>query len=258
MNMSFAQPENNFKRTAELFSKAAEDGTDTVVFPETWNTGFFPHLKLKTLSDVDGKLTKAMFGELCANYKINAVAGSVSNIKNGKVFNTSYVFDRDGNCIAEYDKTHLFTPMGEHEYYTAGTHTSEFVLDGKRCAVIICYDLRFPELIRTMTAKNRLDYLFAVSQWPDKRIGQYEILLKARAIENQMFVAACNSCGTAGETVFGGHSGIYSPLGDILCLADGKEEIISACCDDGVLNSIRSSINVFNDRREELYNIKTK
>ncbi len=253
MNMRFACPDDNFRHAEELFIKAAQSNPDTVLFPETWNTGFFPHDNLRSFCDIDGTKTKELFGRLSKQYKINIVGGSVANIKNDKVYNTSYIFDRNGECIAEYDKTHLFTPMDEHRFFENGNKLVSFDLDGKKCGIIICYDLRFPELTRTLTTKHRLDHLFVVSQWPDKRIFQYKTLLCARAIENQMFVSSCNSCGTAGDTVYGGSSVIYSPLGETLAYAGTAEEIITADCDETELQSIRSSINVFNDRQPELY-----
>ena len=84
-------------------------------------------------------------------YGVNIVAGSVSNLRGGKIFNTAAVFDRKGACIAEYDKMHLFTPMGEDGFYARGDHICVFALDGIRCGVIICYDLRFPELTRRLS-----------------------------------------------------------------------------------------------------------
>jgi omega-amidase len=253
MNMRFACPEDNFGHAEELFARAAEEKPDTVLFPETWNTGFFPHENLKSHCDVDGERTKELFGRLSKKYKINIVGGSVANIKNGRVYNTSYIFNRNGECVGEYDKTHLFTPMDEHKFFENGDRLVSFELDGKMCGIIICYDLRFPELTRTLTTKQRLDHLFVVSQWPDKRIFQYQTLLCARAIENQMFVSSCNSCGTAGDTVYGGSSVIYSPLGETLAKAGTDEEIITADCNETELEEIRSSINVFNDRRSALY-----
>ncbi len=258
MNMILSDPEYNFTHAENLFEKAADGKPDTVVFPETWNTGFFPHDGLQHLCDTDGRHTKELFGSLAKHRGVNIVAGSVSNIKNGKIYNTAYIFARNGDCIAEYDKTHLFTPMNEHDFYEKGSRLTSFELDGKKCGIIICYDVRFPELTRTLTVQNRLDYLFVVSQWPDKRISQLETLLKARAIENQMFVACCNSCGTANGTVYGGHSSVYSPLGETLACAGEDEETITAECDENISAQLRESINVFRDRREELYEIKTK
>lgn len=257
MNMRLGDTDYNFNHAKELFEKAVKAEPDTIVFPETWNTGFFPRDNLYGLCDVDGKRTKELFGALAKLHGVNTVAGSVSNIKKGKIYNTSYIFNRHGECVAEYDKTHLFTPMNENDFYEKGSCLTSFELDGKMCGIIICYDLRFPELTRTLTVKNRLDCLFVVSQWPDKRISQLDTLLKARATENQMYVICCNSCGKAYNTVFGGHSAVYSPLGEAIAFAGGNEEIVSAECDEGISARIANEINVFRDRREELYDVKS-
>ena len=199
-------------------------------------------------------MVKRCIGSLAEKYHVHIVAGSVSNVRGGNIYNTAMVFDRSGQCIAEYDKTHLFTPMGEHNFYTGGDHLCRFLLDGIPCAVIICYDVRFPELVRTLCLSG-IDLLFVVSQWPKERIPHLQTLTAARAIENQIFVACCNSCGTAEQTVFGGHSSILDPFGNILVQAGSSEELVSADCDFQILSEIRSSIPVFRDRHPELYTI---
>ena len=100
-----------------------------------------------------------------------------------------------------------------------------------------------------------MDLMFVVSQWPDLRVEHLKTLISARAIENQMFVACCNSCGVAGETRYGGNSAIIDPWGKVLARAGEKEEILTADCDFSIVSEIRSSINVFADRRPELYKI---
>ena len=175
-------------------------------------------------------------------------------MKNGKVFNTSYIFGRNGEVVGEYDKTHLFTPMDEHKFFEYGNKTVTFELDGHKCGIIICYDIRFPELVRKLALEG-VEMLFVVSQWPDKRIEHLKILSSARAVENQMFVTVCNSCGKAENTQFGGNSRIIDPWGDVLASADENEAVITADCDFGMIEEIRNSINVFNDRKTQIYNL---
>lgn len=254
MNMTFAAPDENYAHAARMIEKAMEERPDVLVLPETWNTGFFPKENLENLSDYDGSRTQQELGALAARYQVNIVAGSVSNARNGKVYNTAYIFNRAGECVASYDKTHLFTPMGEDNYYAPGDHLCRFQLDGVSCGLIICYDIRFPELTRSLTVQG-LDVLFVVSQWPKVRTFHLRSLSTARAIENQMFLVCCNSCGTAGETVYGGNSAIIDPWGETIALAGESEEIITAPCDMKILDSIRSTIPVFRDRRTDLYNI---
>ena len=254
MDMHLADVEYNFSHACQLIRDAMADKPDVVVLPETWNTGFFPKENLSQLSDRDGELTKVRIGALAKQHQVNIVAGSVSNVRNGKVFNTAMVFDRSGACVASYDKTHLFSPMGENDYYTPGDHLCTFSLDGIRCGLVICYDIRFPELVRSLALQG-IDVLFVVSQWPKARIPHLRSLTTARAVENQMFVVCCNSCGTAGETVYGGNSAVIDPLGETLTLAGETEVIVSASLDMQTLGKIRGSIPVFRDRRPELYHI---
>ncbi len=252
MDVLLGKPDKNLARVRELVTAAAEKGADVVVLPETWNVGFFPKYGLAEMADPDGKKVREALGSLAASLRINLVGGSAATLRDGKVFNTSYVFDRSGECIARYDKTHLFSPMGENGSFTPGSDLCTFSIDGVSCALILCYDIRFPELTRTLALKG-IDMLFVPAQWPSVRVEHWRTLTRARAIENQIFLACCNGCGTAGETVYGGNSAVYDPWGVVLAAAGETEEVISADCDLSVIDSIRSSMHVFNDRRPELY-----
>ena len=254
MNMHLGCPDENYAHAQQMIQAAMAEKPDVLVLPETWNTGFFPRENLTGLCDQDGERVKAEIGTLAKKYRANIVAGSVSNVRDGNVYNTAMVFDRNGSCIASYDKTHLFTPMGENDYYTAGDHLCRFVLDDVKCGIIICYDVRFPELTRSLAVEGQ-DMLFVVSQWPKVRTFHLHTLIAARAIENQMFVVCCNSCGTYGQTVYGGSSAIIDPWGETMALAGETQQLLTADCDLQILENIRSTIPVFRDRRPELYKI---
>ncbi len=254
MDMAFGVPGENFNKAVSLIREAASKGADVAVLPETWNVGFFPHDNLKELSDVNGEQVKRVFGELSSELGINIVAGSVANAKADGVYNSAYVFNRKGSCVGEYDKTHLFSPMGEDDFFKKGSHTCTFELDGLSCGLIICYDVRFPELTRTMSLEG-LDVLFMVSQWPLVRVAHLDALTKARAIENQMFVVCCNSAGKAPGTVYGGNSSVNDPWGVTIAHAGEREEILYATLDPSILEGIRKSINVFADRRPDIYKV---
>ena len=254
MDMRLGEADYNFSHAEELVRAAVQaERPDTVVLPETWNTGYFPK-NLAASADQSGERTRAVFSALARELNINIVCGSAANRKADGFYNTAYVFDRTGAVIAEYDKTHLFTYAREHEYFRPGDHTCRFTLDGKSCGLIICYDLRFPELTRSMTLEG-VDLLFVVAQWPAKRTMHLETLARARAIENQMFLALCNSA--ASDTACGGHSAIIDPWGEYLAQAGDSEATITSELDFSVIEGIRSSINVFRDRRPELYKVST-
>lgn len=254
LQMKFCDVQYNFEKVKELIHDTVKkEKSDVVVLPETWSTGYYPK-DIMSFCEADGVQSKRTFSLLAKDLNINIVAGSVATLKNGKVYNTAYVFNRNGELVGEYDKTHLFTPMDEHKYFEFGEKPITFELDSQKCGIAICYDIRFPEFIRTL-ALDGIEILFVVSQWPDKRIEHLKVLSAARAVENQMFVAVCNSCGEADSTRFGGNSRIIDPWGNILASADEAEEVITANCDFEIIKDIRTSINVFNDRKPELYNL---
>ena len=226
MNMTYEKPDENFNRADFLIRKAAKGGCDTAVLPEMWNTGFLPKSNFEALLDKDCERVKSQIGSLARELNINIVAGSVANIRNGKCYNTACVFDRSGRLISEYDKTNLFYPMGEDRYFTAGNSPCVFTLDGIKCSVIICFDIRFDNPVKAASENSSI--VFTVSQWPNVRVNQLEALAKSHAEKYGVYYAVCNSCGTAGETVYGGSSLFCGKDGKIIAKAGETEEILTA------------------------------
>ena len=226
MNISLGNVEVNFHQAERGLRTAAEMGADTVVLPEMWNSGFLPPGGLGGLTDWDGRQVEQRLGSICAELNVNLVAGSVTNVRHGKTYNTSLIFDRQGKRVAEYDKKNLFLPSQEGEYFTPGDHAGLFTLDGVICGVIICYDLRFPETARELAMKGAR-VLFIPAEWPESRYLHWQVLTRARAIENQMFTVGCNCVGFLGS----GHSLAWEPMGTSLGEADDKETVILFDCD---------------------------
>ena len=252
MNVRAGDPAANYVQAERLIKKAAKRKPDVILLPELWNTGFAPGKIDPALADEEGARTKAFCGCLAGELGVNLVAGSVLTRKSDRICNTAYVFNRAGDCIAEYDKMHLFSPSGEDQAYTAGDKIVTFPLDGVTCGIMICYDLRFAELARVM-ALSDAKVLFIPAEWPRQRREQMLTLLRARAIENQQFAALCNGCGTAFGAEFGGNSAIVDPLGNILAKADQREKIITATLDFQAQERIRKELPVFLDRKPNLY-----
>ena len=255
MDMLLGRPKENFSHAVELVRQAAALSPDVITLPETWNVGFFPKENLKELADQDCAQVKETFSALAKEYQVNIIAGSVVNLRpDGKIYNTACVFDRQGGLVAEYDKVHLFSPGGEHEYFQHGVQPCNFQLDAVPCSLVICYDIRFPELIRSeMLAGSKVQ--FVVAQWPENRTLHWDTLNRARAIEGQCYLSCTNSVGTAGSVKCGGHSAIYAPMGECLILGGENEQLLTADMDLDVVEDVRSRINVYRDRIPEAYRL---
>lgn len=252
--LEFGDVDANFNIIKEELNKSLNDNPDVIVLPEMWNTSFFPD-NVKELADIDGKRSRKFLSNFAKENNVNIVGGSIANLVGDKLFNTSLIFNRKGVEIASYDKVHSFSPSGEHKIFTPGDKVVTFELDGVKCGVAICYDVRFVEWIR-MYALSGIEVLFLPAAWPDTRNVHWDTLNRARAIENQFFVVCVNSTGEAGPLTFGGHSAIIDPFGEYIISPDDKDEIKTAEIDLSVIKGIRESINVFRDRRENLYHLK--
>lgn len=247
-------PDYNYSAMEETIREAAEKNPHIIVLPETWNTGFKPTEDLPSLSDVDGQRTQEMLSRLAKELHVHIVGGSVSTLKNNKVYNTTYIADNTGTIISEYDKVHGFSPAKEDVYYEGGTKIHKFQLDGMLCSSITCYDLRFPEFVRTVALQG-VDVMFIPAQWPISRVTHWKILNQARAIENQMYVCAVNGCGHIGRAKMAGHSLVIDPLGNIQLELGETPQIGVTFIDTNIIADIRKRINVFNDRKPELYSV---
>lgn len=245
--------EANYRHAHNLTVKAmgSAEKPDLIVLPELWNTGYALD-RIGVLADENGQRTKSMFGGLCRKFGVMAVAGSVAEGTKNGVRNTSYVINRHGELTAQYSKLHLFGLMREDEALVAGNVLEGVDLEGIPAGVLICYDIRFPEAARSL-AVGGAKLLVVAAQWPKARLHHWRTLLCARAIENQMYVAACNRVGSSGHDEFNGHSMIIGPDGAILSEAGEEEEIVSAEISLNRVDEVRRTIPVFRDRRPSMY-----
>ena len=247
-------PDDNFAAVAERLEEAVRQSPrpDVLVLPEMWNTGYALE-RIRELADPGGRRTRAMVSEFCRRHRVNVIAGSVAELReSGGVTNTAHGFDRDGTEIVEYSKIHRFRLMDEHLHLEAGERPGLFRLEGTEAGVQICYDIRFPELSRRL-ALDGARVLFVPAEWPHPRLHHWRTLLQARAIENQLYVVACNRVGVSGGTSFFGHSMIVDPWGEIVAEGGEGEEIVTAGIDLDAVDEVRGRIPVFEDRRPRLY-----
>lgn len=257
MSVTLGEPEKNIASLYRMAENAMKDRPDVLLLPELWHIGFYPQ-PVRDYADADGQRTRDILSALAAKYQVNIVGGTIANAIGRQVFNTCYVFDRVGQLTATYHKAHLFTPSGEPEDFTAGNRIITFKLDGVPCGIAVCYDIRFPEFTRKM-ALTGIAVLFLPAAWPQARLFHWQTLIRARAIENQIFIAACNEAGFGPhDTPMAGHSAIIDPWGEILAEAGEDEEILHGNLRPAIRDQIKENMDIFADRREDLYPIASK
>ena len=227
--------DENFSTAAKLIESAR--ASDVIVLPELWSTGYYP-TPVEKFADIDGIRTKNFICAAAKNFGVNIIGGSVIVNSGGKIFNRSYIADRRGEIVAAYDKTHLFSFAGEDKVFGAGDKISAFELDGVKCGVAICYDLRFPEFARKL-ALHGAEIVFIPAAWSLKRLTPRRILTKARAIENQIFVVFVNSAGI---------SEIVNPSGEVVAECGRGEELLTAEIDLRERLKIIANMNLLADR----------
>lgn len=280
MDIALGDPAENRRRAGRLVRQAAgaQPRPDVVVLPEAWTTAYDLGRLGEIADPPGGGATAQLLSGLAREMNIAVVGGSAFEeiaedapaqdpTADRRYANVARCFDRLGRQIAEYRKIHLFRLMDEHHFITAGTAPCRFDLPAAEplggtapAGLIICYDLRFPELARTL-ALDGAQVLFVVAQWPASRAAHWRALNIARAIENQMYVVACNRVGRKGgsgtdaDEVFGGGSLIVGPRGDVLAEGDGSEGVITAELDLRQVADSRRQIPIFADRAPQAYRL---
>ncbi|TMW71008.1 carbon-nitrogen family hydrolase [Alteribacter natronophilus] len=247
-------PEANRQAMKERFERevSAAD-TDLVVLPEMWTTAYtLPDLH-RHAEEMESK-TVELLQQLAVKNNVHIVGGSIAVLEEEKVYNRAIVIDRSGKLVYHYDKLHLVPMLNEPYYLAPGREKVKvFELDGVKMGLIICYDLRFPEIIRQLALEGA-QALFIPAEWPDARAGHWEILQQARAIENQMYVISSNRIGSYDGVDFAGRSMITDPWGNILAKGSpDQEEFLHTSLDLENVKDVRRRVPIFDSRVPEFY-----
>ncbi len=192
--------------------------TDLIILPEMFSTGFSMQPQ-KWAETMQGQTVSWLLRQ--AQKTQATIIGSLIIVENGQYFNRLLVALAEQNLLF-YDKRHLFGLAGENNHYQAGTKKLTFEYKGWKIAPFVCYDLRFPVWSRNV---ENYDLAAYVANWPARRIAHWDILLPARAIENQAFVAAVNRVGEDGNGIYhAGHSQIVDFNGQVLAKIENKTQ----------------------------------
>jgi omega-amidase len=250
MQISYNDAEANFERVRAWTAEAARRGSALALFPELWYSGY----DLEQWPRSAAPLGEGLFARLSALARERHIAlgGSVLELKDGHPYNTFVLFDAEGQCRAVYRKLHLFGPMGEDQWLRAGDSFTLLAGEWGPVGLSICYDLRFPEVARHYALQGARLWLLP-AQWPVRRIRHWQTLLRARAIENQMFVAGVNGVGPSGSETFGGLSAVIEPWGEPVAEAGGSEVLLTVEIDLDQADEARRRFPVLKDRRADVY-----
>lgn len=256
VHIQLGQPQANYTVAEKCIREAAGQNSALILFPELWSTGYdLPHGARHSQANAE---ILQQLSRLARQHHI-WIGGSLLEAVDKKVFNTFYVISPvSGEVTARYRKVHLFRLMDEHRWLRAGDRPCLTPVTDVPTGLAICYDLRFPELFRHY-ALSGAKLILLPAEWPLARIAHWDVLLQARAIENQLFIAAVNNVGKSGGETFGGHSALISPWGEFLARGDSRQEtLLTATIDLDQVDQIRRRIPVFSDRRPDIYELPSK
>ena len=219
----------NIKKVEALLENSKVKTADLIVLPELWTTGWdcpnFP----KYAEEVYSSQTYKFLQKIARKYKTNVVGGSAILYKQGeKNKNTSLIFNRDGELNSTYEKFHLFSHRGQSEgnFLEEGATPVIAKLDIGKIGISTCYDIRFPEMFR-LYAFNDVDLMVNMAAWPKNFMNEYEVLAKARAIENQTIFISSMLTGKINEDFnFTGNSAIYNYNGKEIAKLSEEETVL--------------------------------
>ncbi len=254
----------NMRKVREFVALAKKSRAELIVFPEMIDTGYsMPTIQKQAKNWRDGAVLQIK--EIAKENSIAIVAG-ISDREGDAIFNAQVLVNAKGEVVAKYRKTHLVTaaPLDERVCLSPGSKfviakidpSSETASPARtfNVGLSICYDLRFPEMARTLVVKHGANVVVNSSAWPVVRAEHLRILALARAVENQSYFIIANRVGTDDGVTFCGGSLIVDPSGKILAAASpDREELIAAEISADVIGQLRDLVRVFDHRRPELY-----
>jgi predicted amidohydrolase len=251
LHLKLGDPKANLELAVQMIKGAAEQNSQFILFPELWSTGY--DLEHAASYQSANQAILSELAQLASQHHL-FIGGSLLEEKDGRFYNTFKIISPAGEIKAAYQKVHLFGLMAEDQWLQAGSQLQTCDFPWGKAGLAICYDLRFPEMFRHYTLQDNIQILLIPAEWPLRRVAHWRTLLRARAIENQIFVAAVNTAGQIGDETFGGASVLLDPWGE--ALVEGNQtgsDLLTAAIDLDLIQTVRSRLTALKDRRPELY-----
>lgn len=247
MDVAEGDKERNIRHAFSMMEEAAH-GADVLVLPELWTIGYNFH-------DFENRVTRVNDGLLdrlssfASFHHITLEAGTLPMEKDGAVKNMGILFSPDGRIQAHYSKRHLFYGYLEAELMVPGSHLMNTDIGGVRTGMAVCYEFYFPKMWRKM-AKAGTTLVLAPASWPKAHLPQWDVLTRARAIENGMCICAVNMVGTYHGVQLGGHSRFIDPVGHVEVEGDLNEHIYYAQYDEVKYKNLGKQLAVIRLEKE--------
>lgn len=254
----------NLDRARKMVNTASQQGARMIVLPEIFNVPYEPGT-IAVNAESYGGPTTSLLSELASSNKVILVGGSIpEKDETGKIFNTSYVFNENGIVIGRHRKVHLFDidipgqiSFKESSVFSPGNSLQIIRHPDLVFAVIICYDIRFPELARMAALEGAQLLIIPAAFNTVTGPAHWNLTMSSRALDNQLFVAACSPARNPGASYQAwGHSLVADPWGQIICEAGIEEKIIEAELDWGFVDKVRRELPLLKHRRTDIYELK--
>lgn len=259
MRVAASDPDANLAKAEGILTEARARGSQLVCFPEMWTTGFDwawiegNRQRHEALAEEVAALARRHGLWLCGSMPLPNAEGRTAN--------TAVLFDEKGERRALYRKTHLFSFVGEDRHLAPGEALTLAQTPWGPVGLAVCYDIRFPELFRVYGLRGARLVLVPTA-FPYPRLEHWKVLVRARAIENQVFVAGVNQVGSEGpeaqgNVVYFGTSTVVGPWGEVLAEGgEADEALLTVELDLDAVEAARAKMRVFQDRRPDLYGLK--
>jgi predicted amidohydrolase len=247
MDLAWEDVAENHRRASGLLAQAAAGGARLALLPEMFSTGF--SMDSKRIAQPPGGVSETFLRSEAQRLGLWILA-SVPEAGEPAPRNMALLVGPDGSVV-RYAKIHPFSYAGEHRAYAAGDRVVTAEIEGVRVTPFVCYDLRFPEPFRT--AASDTDLFAVIANWPGERREHWRALLRARAIENQAYVAGVNRAGDGNGLHYAGDSAAIAPLGETLVEADDREQVLFFEADPAVVKKLRTRFPALDDRRPSAY-----